>query len=282
MLAATLSPSYGIYSGFESCENVPVRPGSEEYLDSEKYELKQRKLEGPLLPLVQRLNEIRRANRSLQRIDNVTFLETANEQPDRLREAGRRRHGDRLREPRPGRGLARACSRCRPLSTCRPRSSCRICSPTRPTPGRSAATTSSSRPAAPTSCTSAEPDDSSRTFAAPIADPRQRRARVQPERLAAAGHRLAPDRAVVRGRPAVVQARGLLRDPHPRLRRRQRRRHRRPARARRRSSTTSSGSASTASGCCRCTPRRCATAATTSPTSIRSIPTTARSRTSGR
>ncbi|HEU5243044.1 MAG TPA: alpha-1,4-glucan--maltose-1-phosphate maltosyltransferase, partial [Gaiellaceae bacterium] len=50
VLAATLAPSYGIYSGFEHCENVPVRPGSEEYLNSEKYELKQRKLDGPLLP----------------------------------------------------------------------------------------------------------------------------------------------------------------------------------------------------------------------------------------
>ena len=42
VLAATLSPCYGIYSGFESFENVPVREGSEEYLDSEKYELKRR------------------------------------------------------------------------------------------------------------------------------------------------------------------------------------------------------------------------------------------------
>jgi starch synthase (maltosyl-transferring) len=58
---------------------VPVRPGSEEYLDSEKYELKQRRLEGPLLPLIRRLNEIRRSNRSLQRLDDVTFLATANE-----------------------------------------------------------------------------------------------------------------------------------------------------------------------------------------------------------
>jgi starch synthase (maltosyl-transferring) len=80
VLAATLSPSYGLYSGFERAENVAVRPGSEEYLDSEKYELRTRKVEGPLLPLIRRLNEIRRANRSLQRIDNVTFLETANDQ----------------------------------------------------------------------------------------------------------------------------------------------------------------------------------------------------------
>src|SRR5206468_438482 len=79
VLAATLSPSYGIYSGFESCENVPLREGAEEYLGSEKYELKKRRLDGPLLPLVGRLNEIRRANRSLQRIDNVTFLETEND-----------------------------------------------------------------------------------------------------------------------------------------------------------------------------------------------------------
>ena len=40
VLAATLSPSYGIYSGYEALENVPVRTGSEEYLDSEKYEVK--------------------------------------------------------------------------------------------------------------------------------------------------------------------------------------------------------------------------------------------------
>jgi starch synthase (maltosyl-transferring) len=80
VLAATLSPSYGMYSGFESLERVPVRSGSEEYLDSEKYELKKRKLDGPLLPLVQRLNELRRAHPSLQRLDNVTFLDTANEQ----------------------------------------------------------------------------------------------------------------------------------------------------------------------------------------------------------
>jgi starch synthase (maltosyl-transferring) len=79
VLAATLSPSYGIYSGYERCENVPLRPGSEEYLDSEKYELKERRIEGPLLPLIRSLNEIRRANRSLQRVDNVTFLATENE-----------------------------------------------------------------------------------------------------------------------------------------------------------------------------------------------------------
>jgi starch synthase (maltosyl-transferring) len=75
-LAATLSPAYGIYSGFEACENVPLRPGSEEYLDSEKYELKERTIAGPLLPLIGRLNEIRRAHPALQRFDNLTWLDT--------------------------------------------------------------------------------------------------------------------------------------------------------------------------------------------------------------
>nr|MBA3347744.1 alpha-1,4-glucan--maltose-1-phosphate maltosyltransferase [Actinomycetota bacterium] len=80
VLAATLSPSYGIYSGFESYENVPLREGSEEYLDSEKYEPKARALDGPLLPLVARLNEIRRAEPALQRFENLRFVETQNEQ----------------------------------------------------------------------------------------------------------------------------------------------------------------------------------------------------------
>jgi starch synthase (maltosyl-transferring) len=79
VLAATLSPSYGIYSGFEHFENVPVRPGSEEYLNSEKYELKRRKLDGPLLPLVARLNAARRGNAALQWLDPLTILETENE-----------------------------------------------------------------------------------------------------------------------------------------------------------------------------------------------------------
>ena len=80
VLAATLSPSYGIYSGFESLENVPAAAGSEEYLDSEKYEAKERKLDGVLLPLVQRLNAIRREHPALQRLENLRWLETENEQ----------------------------------------------------------------------------------------------------------------------------------------------------------------------------------------------------------
>jgi starch synthase (maltosyl-transferring) len=76
VLAATLSPSYGIYSGFEHFENVPVKPGSEEYLDSEKYELKTRRLDGPLLPFIRTINAIRRENPALQHFANVTFLDT--------------------------------------------------------------------------------------------------------------------------------------------------------------------------------------------------------------
>jgi len=79
VLASTLSPSYGLYSGYEHFESEPVRPGSEEYLDSEKYEIKQRSLDGPLLPLVARLNQIRREHEPLQELSNITFLETAND-----------------------------------------------------------------------------------------------------------------------------------------------------------------------------------------------------------
>ena len=80
ILAAMLSPSYGIYSGFEAFENRPVRPGSEEYLDSEKYELKTRRLAGRLLPLIGRVNAVRRAHPALQRFENLVWLDTHSEQ----------------------------------------------------------------------------------------------------------------------------------------------------------------------------------------------------------
>ena len=52
VLAATLSPSYGIYSGLRGLrERARCGTGSEEYLDSEKYEVQERRLDGPLLPL---------------------------------------------------------------------------------------------------------------------------------------------------------------------------------------------------------------------------------------
>jgi starch synthase (maltosyl-transferring) len=80
VLAATLSPSYGILAGYEHFENVPVREGSEEYLNSEKYETHERRFgDGPLLPMIRRLNEIREDNPALQVFSDVHFLETYNE-----------------------------------------------------------------------------------------------------------------------------------------------------------------------------------------------------------
>ena len=62
VLAATLAPSYGIYSGYELCENEPASPDNEEYLGSEKYELKHRDFSrrGTLAPLVKAVNATRR------------------------------------------------------------------------------------------------------------------------------------------------------------------------------------------------------------------------------
>jgi starch synthase (maltosyl-transferring) len=79
VLAGTLSPSYGIYSGYESFENTPVREGSEEYLNSEKYEARERALDGPLLPMIRRLNEIRHENPALHILSDVFWLETQND-----------------------------------------------------------------------------------------------------------------------------------------------------------------------------------------------------------
>lgn len=79
VLASTLAPSWGMYSGFEWCEGDAARPGSEEYRDSEKYEVRRRSLGGPLLPLVSRLNAIRRECPALQRWGNTRFLDTRNE-----------------------------------------------------------------------------------------------------------------------------------------------------------------------------------------------------------
>jgi starch synthase (maltosyl-transferring) len=80
LLAATLSPSYGIYSGFELCENEAVA-GTEEYLNSEKFEIKVRDWNQPgnLNELVARVNAIRRDNPALQEMANVRFLPAENE-----------------------------------------------------------------------------------------------------------------------------------------------------------------------------------------------------------
>lgn len=80
-LAATLSPVYGIYSGFELCENTAVA-GKEEYLDSEKYQFKGRDWNAPgnIKDYLTRLNRIRCNNRSLQEFTNLEFIECDNPQ----------------------------------------------------------------------------------------------------------------------------------------------------------------------------------------------------------
>jgi starch synthase (maltosyl-transferring) len=82
VLAATLGASYGIYSGFELAENVPVRPGSEEYLDSEKYQIRVRHIDDPtsLAELIARVNGIRREHPALQRDWGLRFHSTDNPQ----------------------------------------------------------------------------------------------------------------------------------------------------------------------------------------------------------
>lgn len=75
VLAATLAPSYGIYSGYELCEN-DAAPGTEEYRNSEKYEIKPRNFDadGNIREFVARINRIRRESPALGRLDNLTFL----------------------------------------------------------------------------------------------------------------------------------------------------------------------------------------------------------------
>ncbi len=78
VVAATGSPSWGVYAGYELFEHLAVKPGSEEYLDSEKYQVKLRDWDAAersgqtLAPYITRLNEIRRAHPALQQLRNVT------------------------------------------------------------------------------------------------------------------------------------------------------------------------------------------------------------------
>jgi starch synthase (maltosyl-transferring) len=82
ILAATLGASYGIYSGFELAENTAVKPGSEEYLDSEKYQIKVRDFTraDSLAETIARVNAIRRAHPALQFDGGLQFHETDNDQ----------------------------------------------------------------------------------------------------------------------------------------------------------------------------------------------------------
>ena len=78
--AATLAANYGIYSGFELCENAPIKPGSEEYFDSEKYQIKPRDWNqaGTLRELIARVNQIRRDYAALQQNATLAFHSTDN------------------------------------------------------------------------------------------------------------------------------------------------------------------------------------------------------------
>ncbi|PJA16954.1 MAG: alpha-1,4-glucan--maltose-1-phosphate maltosyltransferase, partial [Elusimicrobia bacterium CG_4_10_14_0_2_um_filter_56_8] len=81
VLAATLSSNYGLYGpAYEQCVNEAV-PGKEEYLNSEKYEIKEWNLNAPgsLRPLIKKLNAARRGNAALQSTNNIRFLETENQ-----------------------------------------------------------------------------------------------------------------------------------------------------------------------------------------------------------
>ncbi len=83
VLAATLCSSYGIYGpAYELCENTPREPGSEEYLNSEKYEIKHWDIgrADSLKEIIGRVNRIRRDNQCLHRNRNLWFNSTSNDQ----------------------------------------------------------------------------------------------------------------------------------------------------------------------------------------------------------
>lgn len=85
VLAATLSPAWGVYAGYELCENTPLRPGSEEYRDSEKYQLRFRDWESAeregrsIAPLITALNRVRRRHPALQQLRNLHFHHADND-----------------------------------------------------------------------------------------------------------------------------------------------------------------------------------------------------------
>jgi starch synthase (maltosyl-transferring) len=83
VLAATLGANYGMYGpAYELCENEAREPGSEEYLNSEKYEIKRRNLRGPssIRPFITRVNAIRKENRALQSNERLRFHFIENDQ----------------------------------------------------------------------------------------------------------------------------------------------------------------------------------------------------------
>ncbi|WP_184572498.1 alpha-1,4-glucan--maltose-1-phosphate maltosyltransferase [Streptomyces zagrosensis] len=104
VLAATLSPSWGMYAGYELCERTPLRAGSEEYLHSEKYELRPRdwaaaeRTRATITPLITLLNRLRRHHPALRQLRNLHFHRTNNEAVI----AYSKRVPERRSEPQPG------------------------------------------------------------------------------------------------------------------------------------------------------------------------------------
>jgi starch synthase (maltosyl-transferring) len=86
VLASTLSPSWGMYAGYELYEHIPIGEGKEEYRDSEKYEIKVRDWQAAtkksltLAPFITKLNEIKNQNIALQRLRNITFHQSDSDQ----------------------------------------------------------------------------------------------------------------------------------------------------------------------------------------------------------
>jgi starch synthase (maltosyl-transferring) len=105
VLAAMLAPSWGIYSGYELCENIPLRPGSEEYLNSEKYQYRPRDWASAergagaaggdrlgIAPLITSLNRIRKSHPALHWLRNLRFHHA--DQPEILCFSKRDQGGD--------------------------------------------------------------------------------------------------------------------------------------------------------------------------------------------
>lgn len=82
VLAATMSPSFGIYSGYELAENQPASDANEEYLHSEKYEIRKRdwKSAASLAPWITRLNDIRKRHPAFAELKNILFHHSTNDQ----------------------------------------------------------------------------------------------------------------------------------------------------------------------------------------------------------
>jgi starch synthase (maltosyl-transferring) len=85
VLASTLSPSWGMYAGYELFEHEPLREGGEEYKDSEKYQIRIRDWKGAvekghsLAPFIGTLNQIRKEHQALQRLRNLVFHNTGSD-----------------------------------------------------------------------------------------------------------------------------------------------------------------------------------------------------------